>query len=904
MTARKEKTLGALRRWGAFLGIAAGVLFVVLLPFLCSGKYLVWQVDGVTQHATFLQYMFRGGMFSGVGGYDYNIGLGADYLTSFAYYMLFDPVNLLLYILPRGNILLAYSFLVCVKFLLAAVCMYAYLRHKNIRQTLSVIFAVAYMLSGYMLYSFLRHPDLTAGAMYLPLVAWGIEVALDKNRPFLLIASVFVVTISSFYMAYMVTLYAVAYAALYYVFGVHARGEKVRAKRFCGVFFRTAGYYLLGLLLASFVLLPVAYGYLHAARSAAKGFPTYSMLDLFLASLSLFAPVPDEHYSVIMFSMPSLALAFGALAVTRKNPYRILVMALAVGVFFAPFGYLMNLCNYPSNRFVYMLSFSAFVLLAQYLQTRERERPTAEESNAMARGLCTAALVVGNLGLWAGAEWLFQSRYTLWAALASFVAAGALGVSVWGCVRIWRLDFAKPQHLRRFSYGRLLKIFVCTTVGLSLVFCTVYSFLFDDGTRFASLSTAAEKHVAALPKDEFVRLDSISVDYFDKNNRPLNSGYRGTQVYNTMTSGAFSDFLQANNTYRFIESLGSSGLNGRRALQALLSVRYFHCTQSDYLPADFSPADAEGLYQTEDYVPFGTVFSQTVDEELWQALPDVERQYALLGAVAIEGGDAPTDYRPLAQAVETDVKNATVKKNAPVSFALPEAEQDAEVYVSFEIASYAKRMTSLRVGCGDIEIEQRLYPKGSQKFSASKRFLYKLDEKGERVTFRITSGGPISLQNIKLYVAPMDDVRARIAQTKALPHLMDTEFASDGFAGTIDSDGGVMLLPIAYAKGWTATVDGEATQILYADAGLTAIRVPQGAHTVRFSYRTPWLDAGCKLSLASCAVLCALVVWQVTAYFVRRKRKNGQALSEAVSVAHADGSGGNADDGDGNGERS
>ena len=45
------------------------------------------------------------------------------------------------------------------------------------------------MLSGYMLFSFVRHPDLTAGAMYLPLVALGIERVVQKKAPFLLTIS-------------------------------------------------------------------------------------------------------------------------------------------------------------------------------------------------------------------------------------------------------------------------------------------------------------------------------------------------------------------------------------------------------------------------------------------------------------------------------------------------------------------------------------------------------------------------------------------------------------------------------------------------------------------------------------------------------------------------------------------
>ena len=199
-TRGKSGAAKALERWGAFLGIAALCLLVVILPYIVRGKYLLFS-DGITQHATFLEYMFRNGLFRGAGGYDYAIGLGADYMTSFAYYMMFDPVNLLLYILPRSDFLLSYSIVICVRYLLTAVSMYVYLRRHGVRQTLSVIFAVAYMLSGYALFTYVRHPDLSCGAMWLPLLTLGLEKAIDRNRPFLLIGTLFFTVLGSFYMA-------------------------------------------------------------------------------------------------------------------------------------------------------------------------------------------------------------------------------------------------------------------------------------------------------------------------------------------------------------------------------------------------------------------------------------------------------------------------------------------------------------------------------------------------------------------------------------------------------------------------------------------------------------------------------------------------------------------------------
>ena len=230
MTVAQSQSPFTLKRILLFLGFTAAVLFVALLPYFVRGNYLVLYDDGVRQHATFLEYMFDRNLYGGVGQYDYTIGHGGDYLVSFSYYMLFDPINLLLYVTPHKNFLFAYSALIVVKLILTAVFMYVYLSKRGVRYGIAMVFAIAYMLCGYVTYTFVRHPDLTAGAMYLPLVTLGLENVIDKKRPFLLICSVFVMTASSFYMAFMVTVYAVVYAAFYFVNRQKAQGKKVTVK--------------------------------------------------------------------------------------------------------------------------------------------------------------------------------------------------------------------------------------------------------------------------------------------------------------------------------------------------------------------------------------------------------------------------------------------------------------------------------------------------------------------------------------------------------------------------------------------------------------------------------------------------------------------------------------------------
>jgi Bacterial membrane protein YfhO len=66
---------------------------------------------------------------------------------------------------------------------------------------------------------------------------------------------------------------------------------------------------------------------------------------------------------------------------------------------------------------------------------------------------------------------------------------------------------------------------------------------------------------------------------------------------------------------------------------------------------------------------------------------------------------------------------------------------------------------------------------------------------------------------------------------------------------------GLLYCSEARMSGWTATVDGRDARILAADYAFRAVEVPQGAHTVRFRYRSPGLLIGLALSAVGLAAL-------------------------------------------------
>jgi uncharacterized membrane protein YfhO len=83
----------------------------------------------------------------------------------------------------------------------------------------------------------------------------------------------------------------------------------------------------------------------------------------------------------------------------------------------------------------------------------------------------------------------------------------------------------------------------------------------------------------------------------------------------------------------------------------------------------------------------------------------------------------------------------------------------------------------------------------------------------------------------------------------------------------------LVLSEIYYPAGWTATVDGEETEILRTNYALRSVVVPAGKHEVVFAFDPPVVRAGWLLSHIAWGVAIAAVIvglWPVLARMRRR----------------------------------
>ncbi len=105
----------------------------------------------------------------------------------------------------------------------------------------------------------------------------------------------------------------------------------------------------------------------------------------------------------------------------------------------------------------------------------------------------------------------------------------------------------------------------------------------------------------------------------------------------------------------------------------------------------------------------------------------------------------------------------------------------------------------------------------------------------------------------------MSGSNAESTAAQAEIHVPDTSNDSR-ISGTVSAKtGGFLFLPIPYEDGWSATVDGEAAEILRTDVGFVSIPMTAGEHSFCFTYHQPWMRAGFFLSVLSLALWLVLL---------------------------------------------
>lgn len=343
---------------------------IIYSPLFLDGRSLIWTVDGISQHLPMLtafQKMLKGIGTQSLFGWSWNLGLGADQMTTFAYYVVGDPFNYLVALFPTTKIEFAYQFLILIRLYATGLAFLTFARIWHFSRLSLLIGSLTYTFTAFALHIGMHHPFFLLPLIFFPLLCWGIE-RVFRGKSWWPLAIVIAITVASnVYFAYVLALGSVIYTIWRY--WQQYRQTKTYT-RFWQLIYHLLSAVLVGVACAAVLVIPTVLAMLHSTRTGgqfANGLSLYP-LSYYIALPNLVLNSDGMPFWVILgiSSLTWLAILHSLRHFKQRWDLNSLLIILLVGLLLPAVAATFNVLSSPSNRWL-LLSTLLFSVLTMRL---------------------------------------------------------------------------------------------------------------------------------------------------------------------------------------------------------------------------------------------------------------------------------------------------------------------------------------------------------------------------------------------------------------------------------------------------------------------------------------------------------------------------------------------------------
>lgn len=905
------------------------VLFIIIFtfafsPFFLRHKTFIYHTDGLRQHFTSLAYyghylrdilrtIFQEHSLQ-IPMFDFNIGLGADIITTLHYYVIGDPLNLLSIAVPMKYTEYLYAFLVVFRIYLSGISFSALSFYHRNEKVPTLLGSFVYAFSGWVFFAAVAHPYFVNPMIYFPFILIGIDKIYKKEKPYIFMGAVGLAGLSNFYFFYMICILMVIYAAFRY-FVLFSKRSIKDILCWLGKF---AGYFAVGFAITCVLLLPVVMLMFGTGRFQADTYvqPYYERRYLEMLPGALIGTI-TSRYTAIGISAVSMLGIMALFVKRRKETALKIAFFMLLGFFLVPFaGHVFNGFSYATNRWAW-----AFVLLLAYMFVRGYpELLTLSIKERLA--LSIIVLAYSCMALLGEAGRTLQN-------LAQIVLLVLTGMAfLWLC---------------KCNQEKWVLALISTSLAIGIIINGYAQYLqgqrpriesFEDaGTAIASMDTAAARGMKKIAASDsgFFRYDGEADG--DNYNTSMLSKVPGTSYFFSLSSPATAQF-QKEMYINIPYEQALNGLDGRVILDRISSVKYFAVGKGSehMLPYGYNQYAATGknrkqvtdVYRTNMALPLGYTYSTYIPKSDYEKLDVVKKQQVLLQNIVLEdsilqqGTPVYTDEKIQYKISNengckmADGKITVFKKNASVKLNF-NPRPNTETYLIVEGLDFLQTSPKARYDGKEwdslsadkkkwiVKKEKYWSPSSSVELSAEsgdiKRTLSYVTKKFNfycgRHDFLLNMGyhengiseiclnfkktGSYTFSGLSVVCQPMDELDLNTLELRK-EVLEDVSVGTNQISGSITlKQPKAVLLTIPYSKGWHAYVDGEPAQLKQANTMFMALELTPGTHKILLEYRTPYIIAGLIISILGITVFLILVYLRQV---VLSKKKNIQPVKK------------------------
>ena len=886
----KEKApVNPVKRNCCILGFAIPALTIALafavnqvFPF---GDHGVLIIDSLHQYLPFFTEFHEKLEQGSSLRYSFGGGLGFNFWATYAYYLA-SPLNFLIVLFPKRNMMDAMALLIVIKIGLCGLTSAWYFSTKSKGQTyMPLVFSLMFSLGSFIIGYYFNLMWLDSIAM-LPLVMMGIERILKGERGSLFCISLFYALYCNYYIGFMLCLFSCLY---FVVLWISAREIKIKNIITSAVNF--GWHALLAGGMAAVVLLP-AYVALGVTESAENSFP--SPIKLFVNNLSQLTSqfafcepinIADDQIGVNAFC-GTVTLILAVLYLLDKNiklRERIAKTALLV-LLYASFD--VNVLNYIwhgfhvqnglPNRFAFIYIFLMLTMAFDAWRHMHKFK-VWQVLLAMAAPLAFAIYsAVTGLGE--------RELYTYGITIGLLLLYGM-------AMLIYRLGKMHREVFRSLFF--FLAAVEMVSYAIFGVFCngTVGRSTYLD-EQIAYEKTTERQEGRPGNQDNFYRSEIDSNRMRDEN---MFLGADGVVLFSSTMPAATVDMCKGLGIEARTNKNGYNGFT--KLVNDIFGVKYVLSSRGTDQLYQMEKVDQEGdmnLYKNSGALSLGFMVKDDIIDWTTDSTDHFEVQ---------------NDFVTMATGMDEDLfeleETIDMEDGGTYTIVLPAGKQ---VYLDVTSSVSSIEITTPDYTRTYDTYNDHLYDLGC--FDA-------IDNATVTCTFKENQSGPVTAEvwtcDQELYQQVHDEL--------AKSQLQLTKFEDGKFEGTVEAaEDGVLMLSLPYDEGWSVKIDGEDDDYYMIGDALTGVDVTEGTHTITFEYTPEGLWKGTWISL-----ICVALYLLTSAIWIRKGKKpelssagdafeeydfeNGQAekdadekdetAEEAVSADQADADTGDIQEGDG-----
>ena len=400
-------------------------------------------------------------------------------------------------------------------------------------------------------------------------------------------------------------------------------------------------------------------------------------------------------------------------------------------------------------------------------------------------------------------------------------------------------------------------------------------------TGGAELATeeASAPAAAALP---FTGRVDLTAEETIGYNAPSVFGVASTAMYDSIRPAATSAFMRALALNTDVTANRTLGLDNRAALEAIWAVQAQTRPAQARSPVPYGfetekETPSAALLRNGCALPMAYAMDETLSRAEYNAMPPLEKQWALLSRTVLEPGEtslpgAGVESRSVSvpwRVAETDNAALTLSADGGTLAFGPgggtvalelDGMADSETYLWLRNLRWtgAERDDSTRITVrSEAGASLLTYAHDGYRYALGQRdYLNNVGYSAApcaRIELSCAREGSFAFDSMETLCQPMAGFEALVAARRE-----GVNCAFDGpnrLTARSEADcPRVIVFAVPALKGWRAEVDGQPARLLAQAGGLCAVEVPAGAHTAAIAYRTPGLTAGLALSGGCLAV--------------------------------------------------